>query len=326
MALCSTISATARAEKPSLAENLFDKGIELMEQEKYDRACPFIEESYRRDPLLGALLALADCEYERGHLTTALTRYREYVDRHANLADAARIKQGSRLREAKAKVDELTAAMPSVMVVVPLEAKVSILHLNGIRIKPNEAIPVDPGKYEVTLDVFGRETSKIFVEAQKGQKKIVTMDLGKLLPRRAPRKIVDPNAEDDDFDYEGDEKVRKFGVILGSVELVAIVVVALVVGGWALDEQGVTEPFFKSALTLPPSSSPPRFTTISTSPLLIPSLIAGAGTIAATTTGIVLSSSQTSQSTTTPKVSLLPLVSVGKSPEQPTIFGIQGRF
>ncbi|HRI71238.1 MAG TPA: hypothetical protein PK156_43695 [Polyangium sp.] len=326
VALCSATSATAYADKPSLAEDLFDKGIQLLEQEKYERACPFIEESYRRDPLLGALIALADCEYERGHLTAALARYREYVDRHANLVNTAQAKQGSRLREAKVKVEELTSAIPTMKIMVPEEAKVAIVHVNGIRVKPNEAIPVDPGNYEVTLDVHGRRTSKTIVEAQKNQKKIVTMDLGKILPPRIPKVIINQAVDEEPFDYEADNQVRTAGVVLGTVELLGIVVVFFVAGGIALDQTGVVPPNSMSNFLVRPSPSPtsPRMT--STSTWLIPSLIAGAGTIAATTTGIVWAASQTSQSTATSKVSLLPLVSVGKSPEQPTIFGIQGRF
>ena len=291
----STWSTSALAEKSDMAEALFNKGIQYMEQEKFDRACPYIEESYRRDPLLGALIALADCEYERGRLATALKRYEEYVDRHDNLADAARQKQGSRLREAKAKVDELTSSVPTLKISIPPEAKTPILHLDGLRIKPDEAYPVDPGKYEVTLDVFGRETSRVIVEARKGQKKIVTMDLGKpaaapTVPTGTPKSGGGSNSADSSYSTRW-----KVGLVLMSVGLAGYLSVYFT--GVELGDSGVPGTAISVAL-------------------------GGALTV----TGAVLTIPPAPADPVLRRVSVLPLVHVGRSPEQPTFFGIQGRF
>jgi len=294
VAFLSTCSTSASADKTDMAETLFDKGIQFMEQEKFDRACPYLEESYRRDPLLGALIALADCEYERGRLATALKRYQEYVDRHDNLAEAARQKQGARLREAKAKVDELTSAVPTLKITIPPEAKIPILHLDGLRIKPNEAYPVDPGKYEVTLDVFGRETSRVVVEARKGQKKIVTMDLGK--PAAAPVATGTPRtggaSDSANSSYDTQWKV---GIVLMSVGLAAYLSVYFTVV--ELGESG----FPGTAISV------------------------GLGGVL-TFTGAELTIPPTPPAAALRRVSVLPLVHVGKAPERPTFFGIQGRF
>jgi tetratricopeptide (TPR) repeat protein len=277
-----------------VAEDLFNKGIQLLEQEKYDRACPYLEESYRRDPLLGALIALADCEYERGRLATALKRYQEYVDRHENLADVAQKKQGSRVKEAKAKVDELTSAVPTIKITIPPEAKIPILHMDGIRVKPDEAYPVDPGKYQVTLDVFGRETAKIIVEARKGQKKIVPMDLGKPIPIQKQNPDGGRTGGDSRTEptYDG---LWKAGIVLMSLGLASYITVYFTAG-----------PIGDSAV---PGS-------------LISIGLGGTLTLG----GAVMTIPATSPSMALRKVSVLPLVHVGQTPERPTIFGVQGRF
>jgi tetratricopeptide (TPR) repeat protein len=278
-----------------MAETLFDQGIELMEKQKYNRACPYLEESYRRDPLLGALIALADCEYERGRLATALKWYQEYVGRHDNLADAARQKQGSRLREAKAKVEELTSAVPTIKIMVPAEAKVPILYLDGLRVKPDVAYPVDPGKYEVTLDVFGRETSRVSVETGKGQKKIVAMDLGKAAPESAtgPKSVrAGGGSTNADQSYEASWKA---GIVLMSLGLIGYVSVYFTAG-----------PIGDTAL---PGSA----------------ISVGLGG-ALTFTGAYLTTRGPSTDMALRRVSVLPVVGVGRGPERPMYFGVQGRF
>lgn len=283
-------ATTNAADKSGMAEMFFSKGIAYMEKEQYASACPLLEESYRRDPLLGALIALADCEYERGRLSAALERYQEYVGRHDNLADAARAKQGSRLREAQARVTELVSAVPKLKVTIPPEAKTPILHLDGVRIKPDEEYSLNPGTYEITLDVFGRETSRVYVDARKSQKKVIAMDLGKLLPPPVKRAV--PVAPVDTDVEEPRGSAWKVGVTLMSVGLLGYVSVFFTAG--SLGDSGI------------PGS------TIS---------VALGGTL--TLTGAVLT---IPRKTSTPQAAILPLVQVGKGPEQPTLIGFQGRF
>lgn len=285
-------SAPAQAEKSTMAESLFDKGIQLMEQEKYERACPYLEESYRRDPLLGALIALADCEYERGRIATALKRYEEYVNRHENLAESARQKQGNRLKEARARVEELKSSVPTIKVTIPDDTKTPILHLDGNRIKPDEAYPVEPGKYEVTLDVFGRATSRIIVETRKGQKKIVPMDLGKTLPPKIRAADWGPRIDDAGFVVQEPSNQRW---------AVGITLMSLGLGGYL-------SVYLTAGAGLPGS---------------LTSLGLGAGL---TFSGAILTLPTTVKTGATQEAIILPLVQVGTTPDKPTVLGFQGRF
>ncbi len=290
-----TKATPAAAEKTAMAGILFDRGIELMQQEKFDRACPYIEESYRRDPLLGALIALADCEYERGRLASALKWYQEYVGRHDNLADAARQKQGSRLREAMAKVDELENAVPTIKVTVPPESKVPIVHIDGVRIKPDVAYPVDPGKFEVTLNMFGREPSRLKVEAGKGQKKTVAIELGKPIPKLTTGPDWGRTSDGSTTAHQPNDASWKAGIALMSLGLVAYVSV------------------FFTAGPIGDSSVPG-------------STISGGLGAALTFTGGYLATRGLSHDVAFPKTYVLPVVHVGQGPERPVLVGIQGVF
>lgn len=282
-------SISSAADKTGMAETFFNKGIAYMEKEQYAAACPLLEESYRRDPLLGALIALADCEYERGRLSSAFNRYQEYVGRHDNLADAARVKQGSRLREAQARVAELKPAVPKLEVTVPPEAKTPILYLDGLRIKPNEEYSLNPGIYEITLDVFGRETYRVYADVKKGQKKVVAMDLGRPLPPPIKRVIPVASTADDIEETRGTP--WKVGITLMSAGLLGYVSVFFTSG--PLTNGGVPGSTISVALgtTL----------TFGGAVLTLPRKVAT-------------------------QTAILPLLQVGKGPEQPTMIGFQGRF
>ena len=182
--------------------------------------------------------------------------------------------------------------MPTLKITVPPEAKIPILHLNGLRINPDTAYPVDPDKYEVTLDVFGRETSRITVDAGKGQKKIVAMDLGKPV-NSAERKSSRGNGSNGTNDsYDSNWKIGITLMSLGLVSYASVLFTAGPIGGDGL-----------------PGST----------------ISVGLGGVLTFTGGYFVTRSPPADMALR-RVSVLPVVGVGNSPERPTYFGVQGRF
>src|SRR5690349_18849014 len=112
----------ASAQNVPAAEALFNKGVEDMNAGRYKTGCAAIGESYKLDPLPGALFTLAECHAKAGNIATAVARYDEYLRVFAGLSPAQQAKQRTKGRDKTAaaqkaelgpKVPELTLTLPA---------------------------------------------------------------------------------------------------------------------------------------------------------------------------------------------------------------------
>ncbi len=80
--LVTAVAAPAAADKrdPVAADALFRDARKAMTRGDFDTACAKLAESQRLDPAAGTAFNLADCEEKRGHLASALGRWRESID------------------------------------------------------------------------------------------------------------------------------------------------------------------------------------------------------------------------------------------------------
>lgn len=67
-------------EDDAVASRLFNEGRRLVQDGRWQEACPKFEDSQRRDPALGTSLNLAQCYEKTGKLARAWQLYREAVD------------------------------------------------------------------------------------------------------------------------------------------------------------------------------------------------------------------------------------------------------
>lgn len=135
------------------AEALFNEARRLLAAGDYKAACPKFAESYRLDPVLGALLNLAVCHEREGKLATAWTEYRE------GEAKARAAKDAKWEKWAADKAAALDKRLPKLAVTVVDPAE-------GIEVKRDKvllaegsfsfALPVDPGWHEVVARAPGR--------------------------------------------------------------------------------------------------------------------------------------------------------------------------
>ncbi len=152
--------SVALAEGPApAAETLFDQGLSDMRAGRYDSGCPRLAESYRLDPLPGALFTLADCEAAWGKTATALDHYQAFVQLLTTLPPVRRDRFTERRGIALAKMAALAGIVPELTIdVAPGVPSGVIVKRNGLMVAPaayGVGSQVDPGEYIVTAELDG---------------------------------------------------------------------------------------------------------------------------------------------------------------------------
>ena len=157
---CSVLPRPALAQgSPSRAETLFEQGLDAMRAGQYESACPALSESYRLEPLPGALFTLAECEAAWGKLTSAVDHYQTFLKGLPSLPPERRDKFDERRRMALEKIATLIATAPEVTIDAPLPVPPGlIVKRNGEVVEPNAfgvGKKVDPGEYVIFAELDG---------------------------------------------------------------------------------------------------------------------------------------------------------------------------
>ncbi|MDC3958029.1 tetratricopeptide repeat protein [Polyangium jinanense] len=98
------------------AEALFRRALELMDEGKFARACPMLEESRRLDPAMGTMFRLAECYEHTERLGEAFMLYQDVANqaRQRHAEDRAEV--------ARARLSALSPRVAVVNMSVPEEA------------------------------------------------------------------------------------------------------------------------------------------------------------------------------------------------------------
>lgn len=207
------------------AEALYKQGLKDMLDKQYATGCPAIEESYRLDPLPGALFTLSAC-YERwGKVHTAVVHYERFVSKAGALPPAQQKKQAKRIGKAQEKLRILRPQVPRLVlafdtpppadVVVTVDGQSVALSLLG------EPQAVDPGEHNVAVRTADGQVQEQVVPVGIG----VTRRVALHLPGEEP----EPTAAPDQVD-EGPAGGWS-GMHTGAVVAGGIGVVGLLIGG-----------------------------------------------------------------------------------------------
>lgn len=122
------------------ADSLYKEGRSLLDQKKYDEACPKLAESNRLEPGAGTMLALALCHEGQGKTATA----------HRELEQAATTAQIKGREDLAAAARKKADAMePKLSKLVVRANPDVVLHCDGEVVKANESFAVDPGQHKV---------------------------------------------------------------------------------------------------------------------------------------------------------------------------------
>jgi hypothetical protein len=188
VALALLVAAPARADDAAAAKALFDHGLDEMKQGRYPAGCSAIAESYKLNPLPGALFTLAECEAKRGRIATAIKRYEEYAQIFVKLPKDKQHRQHGRDVLSKEQIGLLSAQVPKVTLLFDSPPSGVVATLDGVpldRAALPGPFPVDPGDHVVFAQVQGGASVEKRFSVDKGEQKTVALTL-KPLPSGPP--------------------------------------------------------------------------------------------------------------------------------------------
>ena len=141
---------TTQARTEAVAQALFEEAVALMEEQRFEEACPKLAESQRLDPGGGTVLNLASCLERLGQLASAYAMYSDAL--------SAAIRDGRKERESIAR--ERLATLPPQLARLEVRLATSDLRdeieveLDGVRLAPSAwrtALPIDPGTHAIEI-------------------------------------------------------------------------------------------------------------------------------------------------------------------------------
>jgi hypothetical protein len=177
-----SVTTPAWAAAVAAAEALFDKGLTAMEAGRYAEACSLLEESYRLDPLPGALFTLAECHAKAGKVASAVARYKDSLRLFSHLPPEQQKTQHGREEFASSRMKELSPLMPELTLVLPATAPAGVrIWRDGAELSAASlgvALPLDPGDHIVSVEVPGEARAEQRVTLAPGEKKRIELTVG----------------------------------------------------------------------------------------------------------------------------------------------------
>jgi hypothetical protein len=182
-------ATSASAQNVAAADALFKQGKEEMAKKNYKVACPSFRESYRLDPVPGALHALALCHLEAGEIASAVVRFDEYLRAVERLAPAQQANHAERANAAREQRAALAADVPELTLVLPPSAPPGTrvvqdsVELSAVSL--GIALPIDPGEHVVTTQAPNGPEKEHRFTIQKGEKKSLELTIAEPAPAEA---------------------------------------------------------------------------------------------------------------------------------------------
>jgi tetratricopeptide (TPR) repeat protein len=225
---CALGSSAAAQSSAAAAEALFEKGLSAMQAGRFDEACPALAESYRLDPRPGGLFTLAECENKSGRVATAAAHYQDYLRLVEKLPAPQRGAQKAREKVSREQLAALEPRVPKLTIQLaegtPEGATVFLGKLELGQPSLGVALPIDPGKHVVRLEMAGRSPTVLDVVLAEGEAKSVELELGALPSEEAaPQVPVGPPEEVPPSGGSG-SALTPLGLVVGGVGVAGLIV------------------------------------------------------------------------------------------------------
>ncbi len=187
------ITSAASAADP-VAESMFQQGLALMKEGKFEDGCRVLEASQKLEPKSGTLAVLGSCHEQIGRTATAWAEYKE----------AAALARSEGRQNHADKATELAKALESKLSMLRVDAQLLqggvtvVVRLNGANIVDGSlgvAFAVDPGEHTITASAPGRRewTTKVIVGPSGDRQTIAVPELEIAVPdAETPVIVPDP--------------------------------------------------------------------------------------------------------------------------------------
>jgi hypothetical protein len=182
--LSSALTTPARAGTvdSAAAQALFERGRELMLEQRFQEACEKFAESQALEPEVGTLMNLALCHEQLGQLATAYLEYNDALASSLRASDTARVDLSrQRLAEIEPRLARVTIAVEE-----PKTSPGFWVKLDGISLGASALdtpIPVDLGRHEVEAGANGKSAVHVEVRIDRA---------GTTFPITIPRLVEEP--------------------------------------------------------------------------------------------------------------------------------------
>jgi hypothetical protein len=231
----SVVTGRAQAQPgdaSAAAEQLFEQGRELAQQNRWPEACAKFEGSLRYEQALGTQLNLAKCYKHIGKLASAWRLFGEAIAQATEAGDVER-------RDfARTQADALEPRLPRLTISGPQNPPAGlVVTRDGAQVDagaPGVALHVDPGTHVITASAAGFEVFRQTVMLAEGEAKTVAIPTLMAVPVPA---TVPARAEDGHAAASPPEiaisPTRKYVALTASAMGMASICVGLVFGAKA---------------------------------------------------------------------------------------------
>jgi hypothetical protein len=218
LALLSTNALADTTDKAG-AIAAFDEATQLMKVGDLESACAKYQESYTLEPQLGTLLHLGNCQEKAARLASAWSAFRDAADWAKKTGDKRYALAEERAKALEPRLSRLQLTVPTDL---PEDATIE---RNG-KVLPSSmyrsAMPLDQGRYEITVKAPGYQTWTGTVELTK-EAQLVNLGVPNL--QKVPEPVVAPSPSEQPVEPEPSLVARKWpALVTGGVALAGGVV------------------------------------------------------------------------------------------------------
>jgi hypothetical protein len=185
LALLLLASTSGAQTSAAIAESLFREGKKLLEQKRYDEACPKFKESARLDPSSGVELALGLCYEGQGRTASAWAAF----------VSAASLARRDARHDREAVASHHAAALEPKIPRVTLDVAPETLAIKGLSVKQDgialesetwKGAPADPGTHALEASAPGKKAYSMSFTIGPGEETTVRIPALEDLPPSAP--------------------------------------------------------------------------------------------------------------------------------------------